>query len=112
VILWVDAQLSPSLAPWITQEFGIESASARFLGFINAGDKQIFAAAREANAVVLTKDVDFVSLLRRLGPPPSVLWLRCGNTSNAHVRIVLRRSLPKALNLISAGEALVEIVDS
>ncbi len=29
VILWVDAQLSPSLAPWITQEFGLEAVGRR-----------------------------------------------------------------------------------
>jgi predicted nuclease of predicted toxin-antitoxin system len=111
VILWVDAQLSPSLAPWITQEFGIEAASARYLGLADASDKEIYKAARAADAIVLTKDIDFVLQLQRFGPPPAVLWVRCGNTSNAHIRHVLRRTLQKALNLIAAGESLVEIAN-
>jgi predicted nuclease of predicted toxin-antitoxin system len=103
VILWVDAQLSPSLAPWITQEFGIEAASARYLGLVRTTDKEIFKAAREAEAIVLTKDIDFVALLQQFGPPPSILWIRCGNTSNAHVRRLLRGTLESALKMIAAA---------
>jgi predicted nuclease of predicted toxin-antitoxin system len=109
VILWVDAQLSPSLAPWITRDFGIEAASARYLNLVKATDKEIFKAAREAEAIVLTKDSDFVALLQQFGPPPSIFWIRCGNTSNANVRKLLRNTLENALKLIAAGEALVEI---
>jgi predicted nuclease of predicted toxin-antitoxin system len=111
VILWVDAQLAPSLAPWITQQFGVDAASARYLGLVKAKDEEIYEAARRAGAIVLTKDVDFVALLQRLGPPPSILWIRFGNTSNAHVRAVLRRTLLRALNLVEAGEVLVEIAE-
>ena len=66
---------------------------------------------REAGAVVLTKDTDFSLLLERLGPPPQVLWVTCGNTSNAHLRGVLAATLPNALELLEAGEPLVEITD-
>jgi hypothetical protein len=31
----------------------------------------------------MTKDRDFVEMLQRLGPPPKVAWVTCGNTSNA-----------------------------
>jgi predicted nuclease of predicted toxin-antitoxin system len=58
LIVWVDAQLSPALAPWLKQEFGVEALSARRLALVRAKDRKIFEAAREANAVVLTKDVD------------------------------------------------------
>ena len=37
---------------------------------------------RQGNVIVLTKDSDFVQLLERRGPPPQVVWLTCGNTSN------------------------------
>jgi predicted nuclease of predicted toxin-antitoxin system len=40
-----------------------------------------------------------------------VIWLRCGNTSNRHVRRLLRQALPGALDLIAAGEVLVVIAD-
>ena len=111
MIIWVDAQLSTALAPWISEQFKIDALSVRRVGLLNATDPVIFEAAREANAVVLTKDVDFTLLLERLGPPPQVLWVRCGNTSNVHIRRVLMATLPDALQLLIAGEPLVEITD-
>jgi len=82
VILWIDAQLSPGLAPWITERFGVEAISARRPGLQDAKDRQIFLAAREAEAVVMTKDGDFVILQEEFGAPPQLIWIRCGNTSN------------------------------
>jgi predicted nuclease of predicted toxin-antitoxin system len=111
VILWIDAHLSPSLAPWITANFAVEAFSLARLGYRDSSDRSVFEAARVANAVVVTKDHDFVLLLQRLGPPPSVIWIRCGNTSMARLRGLLAEVLPRALNLLSSGEVLVEIVD-
>ncbi|MDP9349721.1 MAG: DUF5615 family PIN-like protein [Gemmatimonadota bacterium] len=109
MILWIDAQLSPALAPWIADEFGIEAYSVKHLGLRDAEDREIFRAARESGAVVLTKDNDFVLLLQQHGPPPQVLWITLGNTSNARMRQVLLRTLPAALDLLRRGEPLVEI---
>lgn len=111
MIIWVDAQLSPALAPWLTSEFGVEAFSARHLGLVAAKDRHIFYAARDGNAIVLTKDADFSLWLERLGPPPQVIWLRCGNTSNAYLRKLLKKTLPAALELLGSGEKLVEITD-
>lgn len=38
-----------------------------------------------------------------------MIWLTCGNTSNAALRTLLQVTLPKALELISRGDKLVEI---
>jgi predicted nuclease of predicted toxin-antitoxin system len=78
---------------------------------IKAKDPVIFQGARDAGAIVLTKDADFRLLLERFGPPPQVLWVTCGNTSNAYLRGVLAATLPRALQMLSAGEPLVEITD-
>ena len=51
----------------------------------DASDKDIFAAARAAQAVILTKDRDFVDMAMILGTPPQVIWLTCGNTSNENL---------------------------
>lgn len=83
----------------------------RDLGLRDAEDEAIFAAARAADVVLLTKDRDFPEMVRRLGVPPHVLWLTCGNTSNARLREVLAAALPDALLLIERGEPLVEIGD-
>jgi predicted nuclease of predicted toxin-antitoxin system len=111
-MIWVDAHLSPALAKWITSEFGEDAQSVRAVGLRHAKDKDIFAAARQANAIVMTKDEDFVEMVGRLGPPPRVIWLTCGNTSNAALRQLLKTTLPKALDFIRQGNALVEISGS
>jgi predicted nuclease of predicted toxin-antitoxin system len=112
LIFWVDAQLSPHLAPWLHQQFGLEAYSVARLSLRNAKDLEIFQAARAASAVVLTKDQDFVLLLETLGPPPQILWVSCGNTSNAHLKKLLAETLPQALDLLARGEALIEIRDA
>jgi uncharacterized protein (DUF433 family) len=50
----------------------------------------IFAAARAARAVVVTKDVDLVALLERRGPAPQVVWVTTGNVTNAGLRALSR----------------------
>lgn len=81
----------------------------RDLGLRQAKDAQIFTAAQQPGVIVLTKDSDFVELVERLGPPPQVLWLTCGNTSEAALRLLLKNALPHALELLANGEPLVEI---
>ena len=110
--IWIDAQLSPSLARWIIERFQIEARAVRDLGLRDVRDPEIYRAAREADAGVMTKDGDFVALLERLGPPPRVLWVTCGNTSNARLREVLQTALPTALMQLERGDALVEISDA
>ena len=40
--LWLDAQLSPALAEWLTLTFAVETLSVRDLGLREAEDPQIF----------------------------------------------------------------------
>ena len=108
---WINAQLSPALAPWLTQRFGVEAFSVRFLGLRDATDRHIFMAARDARAVVVSKDSDFVTLLESYGPPPQVIWITAGNTSNAKMKLVLEKTFIAARDLLNAGEILVEIGD-
>ena len=112
MIIWIDAQLSPARAPWITTTFGVESHAVRELGLQKAKDSPIFHAARDAEVVVMTKDSDFLVLLDRFGPPPQILWITCGNTSNVRLKEVLTAGLPRAVDLLRQGERLVEISDA
>jgi predicted nuclease of predicted toxin-antitoxin system len=108
---WIDAQLSPALAPWITDTFAVEAFSVQRLGLRDASDEEIFFAARAEKAVVITKDQDFVQLLEQLGPPPKVIWVTCGNISNAQMRDVLLQNFQSALLHLQEGKSLVEIPD-
>ena len=87
----------------------MSAVAIRDLGLRDAKDKEIFEAARQEKAAVMTKDSDFLLLLDQLGPPPQVIWVTCGNTSNARLKEVLTNTLPKALDLLNLGEKLVEI---
>ncbi len=110
--IWIDAQLPPALAPWLIERFRIETHAVRDFDLRQAKDRVIYQAARAADVVVMTKDADFVRLVERLGSPPQVLWVTCGNTSNARLRDVLADALPTALQLLDQGEPLVEISDA
>lgn len=109
--LWLDAQLSPAMASWISERFAIEAVSVRDVGLRDALDVAIFEAAKRAGVTLVTKDSDFSHLIERLGPPPRIIWLRCGNTSNERLREVFQKTLRNAVALLEAGEALVEISD-
>jgi len=110
--IWVDAQFSPVIARWMTQNFPVDAAALRDIGLRDAEDEEIFAAAKDAGAIVMTKDSDFSNLLERLGAPPQVLWITCGNTSNARLKEILSATLPEALLLLDSGERLIEIRDA
>jgi predicted nuclease of predicted toxin-antitoxin system len=109
VIIWLDNHLWPALAAWITQQFGFECRQVRDLGLAQASDMQIFHAARATDCVLISKDSDFVELVQRLGRPPSLVWLTCGNTRERALRTLMQNHLQHALDALAAGDAIVEI---
>jgi predicted nuclease of predicted toxin-antitoxin system len=111
MIIWLDAQLPPTLAFWMRNNLGLDAKGLRDLGLRDADDVEIFAKAKAAGAVLISKDIDFVDLVQRLGPPPQVVWLTCGNVTNAHLKAVFARAWPSVAALLSAGEPVVELGD-
>lgn len=109
--IWIDAQLPPALVEWLA-EWGATSRHVADLGLLAAHDEAIFAAARRALAVVVTKDEDFVRLLETHGPPPQVLWVTVGNVRNARLRSLFERHWPAIRAQLAAGEPLVELAES
>lgn len=107
--IWLDAQLPPTLAQWIRENFNLEAFALRDLGLRDAKDFEIFTAARAENVIIMTKDSDFVDLVCRLGSPPKILWLTCGNVTNRNLRKLLTATLLNALTELDRGEIIVEI---
>ena len=89
----------------------IECLPFRDLSLQRASDHEIFAAARRANVVVMIKDADFVELLEQQGPPPKVVLVTCGNTSNARLRGLVQTAWPTIVAMLERGEVLVELGD-
>jgi predicted nuclease of predicted toxin-antitoxin system len=108
-MIWLDAHLSPRVAGWIQKNLGHEATAIRDLGLRDADDVDIFERARTAQVILLTKDKDFSEIVARKGSPPAVIWLRCGNTSEERLKEILSAHLTEALELLAAGENLVEI---
>jgi predicted nuclease of predicted toxin-antitoxin system len=109
MIIWIDAQMSPAIVTWISSSCTVKAIAIRDLGLRDATDKEIFQAVKQENAIVMTKDSDFILLLDKFGSPPQVIWITCGNTSNTRLKEILSRTLPKALELLKSSEDLVEI---
>ena len=107
--VWVDAQIAPALAGWMREALGIDAVAVRDLGLRQADDTFILERARAAGAIVLSKDRDFVDLVTRFGPPPQIVWLTCGNTTNAYLRTLFAATWPRVAALLAANEPLVEI---
>ena len=107
--IWIDAQLSPAIATWVNKKFAVRALALRELGLRDATDRDIFLAARRESVIVMTKEGDFIRLLEELGAPPQVVWITCGNTSNARLKEILISALPQALELLESGEPLIEI---
>ena len=49
------------------------------------------------STIVMTKNRDFVDVVNRLGTPSQVIWLTCGNRSNARLKKILTSTLRNAL---------------
>ncbi len=111
MIFWVDAQLPPALAAWLQEKFGVQAVSLKALGLRDAADVAIFQAAHEVEAIIISKDSDFVDLVARLGAPPQLIWVTCGNVTNRHLQTLFERTFPGALALLEQREPIIEIGD-
>jgi predicted nuclease of predicted toxin-antitoxin system len=109
--IWLDAQIPPSLAGWLSTRFKVQVVPVRDLGLLFASDAEIFTAARREKAIVMSKDIDFVKMIEDKGIPPHLIWLTCGNISNSSLRQKLDVTFADALRLIESGEDIVEIGD-
>jgi predicted nuclease of predicted toxin-antitoxin system len=107
--IWLDAHLSPAIASWMSLEFSVSAIAVRDLGLRDARDQEIYSAAKQANAIVMTKDVDFVHLVDKFGIPPQVILLTCGNTSNTQLKQILKGSFTRTIEWLRKGEPVVEI---
>ncbi len=112
MIIWIDAQLSPLLLHGSTSAIRIFRQNQCDLStFSEQMTLPYLMRQKHAEAVIMSKDSDFLKLVDQFGTPPQIIWITCGNTSNNRMRAVLEKSLEKAVELIRSGEPIVEIGD-
>ena len=66
------------------------SNQVRLLGMEQADDLRIWQYARENSFILVSQDADFADMATLFGPPPKVIWLRCGNQPTDAVEKRLR----------------------
>lgn len=111
--LWLDAHLDPKLAPWLGATFGVTASTLKEIGLREADDQDLFDAARRfGKIVIVSKDGDFADIVRRLGAPPQIVWLRIGNMRTVKMRSLLSMTFSEVLRHLQAGYSLVEISET
>lgn len=102
----IDAQLPPALCWWL-RDRGHQAEHVSEIGMIAASDIAIAARAETDDAVLVSKDEDFVVL--RLPDRFALLWLRCGNATNRALAAWLEPRWARIEALLESGERLVEV---
>lgn len=102
----IDAQLPPALARWLG-EHGHDAIHVAAIDMVGASDADIAARAEADNAILMTKDDDFVAL--RLPDRFGLVWLRVGNATNPALFVWLEPRWPQIEALLISGERFVEV---
>ena len=104
----VDAQLPPALARFLS-DAGHQAEHVYDIGMETASDRAIWNHALKNNAVIITKDEDFVSLVNAQSGTPSVIWVRVGNTGKQALLNWIGPMMGRIITEIESGEKLIEI---
>jgi len=87
--LLFDQNLSFKLCQQLADIFP-DSSQIRLLGMEEADDRAIWEYARANDFILVSQDVDFADMATLYGPPPKVIWLRCGNQPTTVIEQRLR----------------------
>jgi predicted nuclease of predicted toxin-antitoxin system len=87
--LLFDQNLSFKLCERLARPFP-ESSQVRLVGLAQAADRVIWDYAGRNGFVLVSLDADFADRATLLGPPPKVIWPRCGNQPTDRIERLLR----------------------
>ncbi len=105
----VDAQLPAALARWLTS-IGHDAQHVSEVGLASASDDQIWLAAQQFGAAIITKDQDFALRRSFARPGPAVIWIRFGNTRKTELLGRVSASLAEVIAALARRETLIELV--
>jgi predicted nuclease of predicted toxin-antitoxin system len=88
--LLFDQNLSFKLCDRLADLFP-DSDQVRRLDLDRADDQAIWRYAQAHDFMLVTQDADFADLAAVFGPPPKVIWLRCGNQPTDAIERLLRQ---------------------
>jgi len=87
--LLFDQNLSFKLCDRLADLF-LDSNQVRHAGLETADDRAIWEFAKTNGFVIVSQDADFADMAALYGPPPKVIWLRCGNQPTEFVEKLFR----------------------
>jgi predicted nuclease of predicted toxin-antitoxin system len=87
--LLFDENLSFKLCGRLSDIFP-ESSQVSLLSLEQADDREIWDYSKSKGMILVTQDSDFADMAALYGPPPKVIWLRCGNQSTEYIERILR----------------------
>jgi len=68
-----------------------DSEQVRRAGLDTANDRAVWDYAKANGFTLVSQDSDFADMAALYGPPPKVIWLRCGNQPSEAIEKLLRR---------------------
>jgi predicted nuclease of predicted toxin-antitoxin system len=87
--LLFDQNLSFKLCDRLADLFP-DSNQVRLAGLDAADDRAIWEFAKANGLTIVSQDSDFADMAALYGPPPKVIWLRCGNQPNEVIEKLFR----------------------
>ncbi len=107
--LLLDQNLSFKLCTHLTDLFP-GSTQVRLAGLAEASDRAVWNFAQANGFTLVSLDSDFAELAALLGPPPKLIWLRCGNQPTAVIGGMLRSRMDAITAFeLDAAAACLEI---
>jgi predicted nuclease of predicted toxin-antitoxin system len=104
----IDAQLPPALAKFLETQ-GHSAVHVNHMHLRGSSDAHIWSYVIRKEAVLVTKDEDFIVLAERSLKVRAVVWVRVGNTRNRALLNIFSRALPDLLASINAGERIIVV---
>ena len=107
--LLLDENLSFRLVALIQDDFP-GSTQVKLAGLEKSSDIELWKFAKLQGFTLVTQDSDFHELSLLRGPPPKIIWLKCGNQSRTYVADLLLKYKPAIEQLLLNHEvACLEI---
>ena len=104
----IDAQLPPGLSKRLVGA-GYQAVHLHDVMNPEATDIEVALEANRRQAILVSKDEDFADLSRRGILLVPLLWVRCGNVTNARLWRVLDPLLPMIGQAFASGDRIVEV---
>lgn len=107
----VDAQLPPKLAAWLIARGQEARHVAELLDGLRMPDAEVWQKASADDAIIVSKDKDFLDLAAVRGTPPLLLFVGAGNASTSTLLQLLDAAWPALAVELARDDASVVMLE-